>query len=99
AAFQFADANGRKIDIELRGNDGPPIGKIVINSTEAEFSVAPAQCGDLLEISRGRPNEQRAGQLMPAQNYDLADLMTQELLRAGPHHIYLRAINCVRDLL
>ncbi|HET9417966.1 MAG TPA: glucose-6-phosphate dehydrogenase assembly protein OpcA [Chthoniobacterales bacterium] len=99
AAFQFADANGRKIDIELRENDGPPIGKIVINSTEAEFSVAPAQCGDLLEISRSRPNEQRAGQLMPAQCYDLADLMTQELLRGGPHHIYLRAINCVRDLL
>jgi glucose-6-phosphate dehydrogenase assembly protein OpcA len=100
ASFRFLNANGRKIDIELRENDGPPIGEVVIKSTEAEFSVAPAQCGDLLEVSRRRrPNEEAASQLMPAQCYDLADLMTQELLRGGPHHVYLGAVNCVRDWL
>jgi len=25
--------------------------------------------------------------------------MTQELLRGGPHRVYLRAVNCVRELL
>jgi glucose-6-phosphate dehydrogenase assembly protein OpcA len=99
ASFRFADANGRKIEIELRENDGPPVGRVRINSSEAEFRVAPAQCGDLLEVSRCRPNEQRASQLMPAQSYHLAELMTQELLRGGAHHVYLRAVNCVRDLL
>src|SRR5207302_1100508 len=72
AAFRFADANDRKIDIELCEHDGPPIGRVVINSADVEFTIAPAQCGDLLEVSRGQPNEQRASQLMPAQSYDLA---------------------------
>jgi glucose-6-phosphate dehydrogenase assembly protein OpcA len=99
ASFQFVDTNRRKIEIDLRENDGPPVGKVVIHSSEAEFSVTPAECGDLLEVSRCRPNEQRTSQLMPAQSYDLADLMTQELLRGGSHHVYLRAANCVRDLL
>jgi hypothetical protein len=25
--------------------------------------------------------------------------MTEELMRGGPHHVYLRAVNCVRELL
>jgi glucose-6-phosphate dehydrogenase assembly protein OpcA len=99
AAFRFADAKGRKIEIQLRENEGPPVGKVAIESTEAKFTVAAAQCGDLLEVSRARPNESRTRQLMPAQSYDLGDLMIQELLRAGPHRVYLRAVNCVRDLL
>ncbi len=99
AAFRFADTNDRKIEIELREQDGPPIGRVVLNSHEIEFVVAPAQCGDLLEVGRGQPNEQRTSQVMPAQSYDLADLMTQELLRGGPHRVYLRAVNCIRDLL
>jgi glucose-6-phosphate dehydrogenase assembly protein OpcA len=99
ASCRFADQNGRKMDIELRETDGPSIARVAINSSEAEFTVATAQCGDLLEVARRRPNEQRATQLMPAQTYDLADLMTQELLRGGPHSVYLRALNCVRELL
>jgi hypothetical protein len=26
-------------------------------------------------------------------------LMSDELMRGGPHRVYLRAVNCVRDLL
>jgi len=26
-------------------------------------------------------------------------LMSEELMRGGPHHVYLRAVNSVRDLL
>ncbi len=98
--IQFTDAGDRKIDIELREKEGEhPIGKISLNSGGIEFSVAHAQCGDLLEVCRGGADENPAPQLMPAQANDLASLMSQELMRGGPHRVYLHAINCVRDLL
>jgi hypothetical protein len=93
------DTNNRKIDIELHEREGDPIGEVTFNSSAIQFRVAPAQCGDLLEISRSGENETALPQMMPAQSNDPVDLMTQELLRGGPHHIYLRAINCVRGLL
>ncbi len=75
------------------------IGEIAINSSGIQFRVAPAQCGDLLEISRSGENETALPQSMPAQSNDPVDLMTQELLRGGPHSVYLHAVNCVRELL
>jgi len=71
----------------------------VLNSSDVKFRVGPAQCGDLLEISRSGENETALPQMMPAQSNDSVDLMTQELLRGGPHRVYLRAMNCVRELL
>jgi glucose-6-phosphate dehydrogenase assembly protein OpcA len=96
---RFLDAHGRKVDIELRERPGPPVGEVVINSTEVEFKVTPADCGDLLQISRSGSNEKPVPQMMPAQSDDPVNLMTQELLRGGPHEVYLRAVNCVRSLL
>ncbi len=97
--LRFADANGRKIDIELREENGHPIGKVLLNSGGVEFVVAPAKCGDLLEVSlRGR-DEKPIPQMMPAQDNDPVSLLSQELVRGGPHHVYLRAVNCVRELL
>jgi len=96
---RLVDANNRKIDIELRQREGDPIGEIAINSSGIQFRVAPAQCGDLLEISRSGENETALPQSMPAQSNDPVDLMTQELLRGGPHSVYLHAVNCVRELL
>ncbi|OLD70066.1 MAG: hypothetical protein AUG90_02355 [Verrucomicrobia bacterium 13_1_20CM_4_55_9] len=96
---RFVDANNHKIDIELRQWEGGPIGDVTINSSSVQFRVIPAQCGDLLEISRSGENETALPQMMPAQSNDPVDLMTQELLRGGPHHVYLRAVNCVRELL
>src|SRR6266478_6069509 len=98
-ALQFVDSSGRKIDIELRERNGEPIGQIALNSREVEFVVARAKCGDLLEVSRGKPGEKRMPQLMPAGSNDPVSLMSEELMRGGPHHDYLRAVNCVRDLL
>jgi hypothetical protein len=37
--------------------------------------------------------------MMPAQPHDLVSLMSEELMRAGMHRVYLRALNSVRDLL
>jgi glucose-6-phosphate dehydrogenase assembly protein OpcA len=96
---RFVDSNNRKIDIELHQREGDPIGEVAINSSGIQFRVVPAQCGDLLEISRSGENETALPQMMPAQSNDPVDLMTQELLRGGPHRVYLRAVNCVRELL
>jgi glucose-6-phosphate dehydrogenase assembly protein OpcA len=97
--LRFYDSSGRKIDIQLREHAGPPIDEIILNSERVEFVVAPAKCGDLLEVSRGEPGEKRMPQLVPAQSNDAVGLMSQELLRGGPHKVYLRAVNCVRDLI
>jgi glucose-6-phosphate dehydrogenase assembly protein OpcA len=96
---RFLDPSHRKIDIELHEQAGPPIGEIVINSHGVRFCVTPAKCGDLLEISRSGENEPAVPQMMPAQSNDPVDLMTQELLRGGPHRVYLHAVSCVRPLL
>jgi len=97
--LQFTNLSGYKIDIELRERAGEPIGEIVLNSREVEFVVSRAKCGDLLEVSRGKRGEKRMPQLMPAGSNDPVSLMSEELMRGGPHHVYLHAVNCVRDLL
>jgi glucose-6-phosphate dehydrogenase assembly protein OpcA len=96
---RFLDSNKRKIDIELREKSSDLIGEVILKSHDVTFRVAPAKCGDLLEISRSSDKETAQPQMMPAQSNDPVDLMTQELLRGGPHHVYLRAVNCVRGLL
>lgn len=96
---RFLDSSNRKIDIELREKPGTPIGEVVLNSQRTRFCVTPAKCGDLLEVSRSGEKETAKPQMMPAQSNDPVDLMTQELLRGGPHRIYLRAVNAVRSLL
>jgi glucose-6-phosphate dehydrogenase assembly protein OpcA len=95
----FVSSSGRKIDIELRERPGEPIGEIAMATPEVEFLVAHAKCGDLLEVSRGNPSEKRTPQLMPAGKNDPVSLMSEELMRGGPHHVYLHAIDRVRDLL
>jgi glucose-6-phosphate dehydrogenase assembly protein OpcA len=97
--FKFADSTGRKIDIELRERVGEPINQIVLNSRGCEFVVTHAKGADLLEVWRGQPGEECAHQLMPAGNNDPVSLMSDELMRGGLHRVYLRAVNCVRDLL
>src|SRR5581483_2697074 len=96
---RFLDSNKRKIDIELREQSGPPVGEVVLNSETAQFVVKPAECGDLLEVSRHGANEAALPQMLPAQNNDVVALMSQELLRGGPHRVYVRAVNSVRGLL
>jgi glucose-6-phosphate dehydrogenase assembly protein OpcA len=97
--LRFIGPSGRKIDIELRERSGEPIGELAMETPEIEFLVTHAKCGDLLEVSRGKPGEKRMPQLMPAAKNDPVSLMGEELMRGGPHHVYLRAVNCVRELL
>ena len=97
--LEFADSTGRKIDIELHEQGDEPISKIILNSGGIEFGVRQAKCGDLLEVWRSGRNEKAVPQMMPAQSNDLVSLMSQELMRGGPHRVYLHAVNCIRDLL
>jgi glucose-6-phosphate dehydrogenase assembly protein OpcA len=95
----FVSPSGQKIDVELRERPGEPIGEVAMTTPEVEFLVAHATCGDLLEVSRGKPGETRTSQLMPTGKNDPVSLMSEELMRGGPHHVYLHAVDRVRDLL
>ena len=97
--LQFVGSSGRKIDIETRQRDGQPIHEVAVTAGDIEFAITYAKCGDLLEISRSKPGEERVPQLMPAGKNDPVSLMSEELMRGGPHHVYLHAVNCVRGLL
>jgi glucose-6-phosphate dehydrogenase assembly protein OpcA len=97
--LRFVNPLGRKIDVELRERPGEPISEVAVGTPEVEFVVTHAKCGDLLEVSRGKPGERRVPQLMPAAKNDPVSLMSEELMRGGPHHVYLHAVNRVRDLL
>ena len=97
--LQFVGSSGRKIDIEMRQREGEPIHEVAVTAGDIEFLITHAKCGDLLEISRGKAGGKRVPQLMPAGKNDPVSLMSEELMRGGPHHVYLHAINCVRELL
>jgi glucose-6-phosphate dehydrogenase assembly protein OpcA len=97
--LRFTETSGRQIDVELRERDRQPVHEIALTSGDVEFGVTYAKCGDLLEVSRVQASEKRVPQLMPAGNNDPAGLISEELIRGGPHHVYLNALNCVRDLL
>jgi len=97
--LRFTGPARRNIEVELREREGQPIHEIALTAGDVEFRVTRAECGDLLEISRERPGENPMRQLMPAGKNDPVNLMSGELMRGGPHHVYLRAVNCVRDLL
>jgi glucose-6-phosphate dehydrogenase assembly protein OpcA len=97
--LRFIGASARNIDVDLRERDGEPVHEVVLTSDDVEFRVTYAHCGDLLEVSRIQNDETRVPQLMPAGNNDPVGLISEELIRGGPHHVYLNALNCVRDLL
>jgi hypothetical protein len=97
--LRFNETSGRHIDVELREQDGEPVHELALTSGDVEFGIAYANCGDLLEVSRVQTGETRMPQLMPAGKNDPVSLISAELMRGGPHHVYLNALNCVRDLL
>jgi glucose-6-phosphate dehydrogenase assembly protein OpcA len=97
--LRFVGASGRHIDLELRERSGQPVHEIAVTSGDVEFRVSYARCGDLLEVSRGKADEKRTPQLMPAGKSDPVGLMSEELMRGGPHRVYLHAFDCVSDLL
>ena len=97
--LRFTGTSVQHIDVELREHDGQPVHELALTSGDVEFGVGYASCDDLLEVSRVQKGEKRIPQLMPAGKNDPVGLISAELIRGGPHHVYLNALNCVRDLL
>jgi glucose-6-phosphate dehydrogenase assembly protein OpcA len=92
--LDFRGPAGHGIKISLKEKTGEPIGRCAVRCGTLEFSVAHAKNVDLLDVAMG---ERRCR--MPAGQNDTVRLMSEELMRGGPHRVYLRAMNCVRGLL
>jgi glucose-6-phosphate dehydrogenase assembly protein OpcA len=99
SSLLFQGAKKRSIEVALRERTGEPIGGISLVADGLEFHVSHPEGADLLQVSRGKLGETRNHQMMPALSNDLVKLMGEELMRGGPHRVYLRAVTCVRDLL
>jgi glucose-6-phosphate dehydrogenase assembly protein OpcA len=93
-ALSFSPQNGNEIKVTLREKAGEPIGRCSVRCGSVEFVVAHAENADLLDVAVG---ERKCR--MPAGRNDIVRVMSEELMRGGPHRVYLRAMNCVRELL
>jgi glucose-6-phosphate dehydrogenase assembly protein OpcA len=97
--IDLEDFAGKPIRINLQEKGETPIASFTAQSHEIEFQVTQADCGDLLEVCRGKLGEVPARQVLPSAENDPVKLMSEELMRGGPHHVYLRAVEKVRELL
>jgi glucose-6-phosphate dehydrogenase assembly protein OpcA len=93
-ALDFRGPSGRALKVSLQEKAGEPIGRCAVRCGTLEFSVAHAENVDLLDVAVG---ERRCR--MPAGQNETVHLVSEELMRGGPHRVYHRAMNCVRDLL
>ncbi|MEP6822194.1 MAG: OpcA/G6PD domain-containing protein, partial [Chthoniobacterales bacterium] len=96
--LRFTDPSGQTVAVKLQEIAGDPVGRCSIFSGEMEFRVEDSVASDLLEISHHVDGEERMRELMPASRNEPVALMREELMRGGPHRVYLRAVEAVRDL-
>src|SRR5207302_4528009 len=97
--LRFTNSANKQITLELKEAGAEPIGEISVQAGPTTFGVKHSDGADLLEVTRYDSGEQRMNQLMPAGTNNLVSLLSDELMRGGPHAIYLRVINSVRELL
>jgi len=93
-ALSFRGRKENEIRIALAEKEGEPIGRCAVRCGPVQFVVEHAPEADLLNVSAG----ERACR-MPAGKNDLMRLVGEELMRGGPHRVYLRAVHCVREFL
>jgi len=97
--IELENSDGKTVRIQLQEKGDAPIASFTAQSGEIEFQVILASGGDLLEVCRGKLGETPARQVLPSAENDPVKLMSEELMRGGPHHVYLRAVEKVRALL
>ena len=97
--IQFRDSSKRKIKVSLTEKAGEPISRCVLSCGKVEFRVAHSPGTDLLNVCSGAPGEEPAHQFMPAGDSDVVSLVGEELMRGGPHRVYLRTVGRVREIL
>lgn len=95
----FIDPAGKRVAFVLAEKTGEAIGRCRVACKTIALEVAHAPKADLLDVSVNAGGKERMRQLMPAGRDTAVQLMDEELMRGGPHRVYLRALNCVRDLL
>ncbi len=96
---QMKNLAGKAVRAELLEEGEAPLQSFIAGTRELEFRVRRAACGDLVEVSRGKPGEQGAHQLLPGDDGDLATLVSEELVRGGERRVYQRAVEKMRKLL
>src|SRR5450432_1800812 len=89
----------QEIEISLGEKAGEPIGSCTVTTSTAQFRVEHHVGADLLDVSFGRTGGRQMRQFLPAGKNDAVSLMKEELMRAGPHRVYLRAAEQVRAFL
>src|SRR4051812_34868002 len=90
----FRTEADKEIKVVLNETSGEPISRCALRTASVEYKVVHRQKADLLDVAAGD-----GACRMPAGKYDLVPLLSEELMRGGPHKVYLRAMNRVRDLL
>jgi glucose-6-phosphate dehydrogenase assembly protein OpcA len=91
--------HSRQIEVILTEKSGEPISACRIATDLAEFRVEHKPGADLLDVFFGRVAGRKMQQVLPAGKNDVVELLREELMRGGPHLVYLRAISKVRELM
>lgn len=95
----FADCAGESVRVVLEQAHGESISRSAVFCGSTQFVVTHQTGADLLEVTAHADGTPRMQQLMPAGQNDTVALMREELSRGGPHRVYVRAMNVVRQLL
>ncbi len=95
----FRNESGSPISISLQEQGETPVSRCSLKCDGMEFSVLNPKGSDLLHVTAAAPGQNPPPQLMPAGSNEPAQLMEEDLMGVGRHRVYLRAMNCVRDLL
>ena len=93
------DEKKQSIKVTFAEKAGEPIGCVTVTSATAEFRVAHEEGADLLDVRFGRKGGRQMQQLLPAGKSKPVNLVQEELMRGGPHRVYLRAVEKVRAFL
>ena len=93
------EAGKRKISVALHEKKGEPISGCQLTTATAEFRIEHREGADLLDVFFGRTAGRKMRQRLPAGKNEVVELVQEELMRGGPHRVYLRAVEKVRDLL
>jgi glucose-6-phosphate dehydrogenase assembly protein OpcA len=94
----FSDGAGETVRIVLEQTEGEPINRCCLMSESKEFCVEHSRSTEFLDLTTRSEDGAPHHQLMPAGRNDLVSLMGEELMRGGPHRVYLRAVKAVREL-
>ena len=84
--------------VSVKEKEGETISRCAVKCGSIEYRVVHSANADLLDVTT-EGSEAKRRCLMPAGSNDAEGLMSEELMRGGPHRVYLRAMNCVRRLL